>query len=93
MLISNEFQSIISRKIRPIHPGEVVSDILDDLGINIRSYAGFNYKLKETLEGKRPMTYTMAKDLQCRLTVSAELLMSLQRKVDIWDSNYETNKT
>ena len=80
-------QSVISRKIRPIHPGEVATDIL----INIRGYSGFNYKLRETLEGKRPLTYTIAKDLQYRLTVSAELLMSLQRKVDIWDSNYETN--
>ena len=84
-------QSVISRKIRPIHPGEVATDILDDSGINIRGYSSLNYKLRETLEGKRPMTYTMAKDLQYTLKVSAELLMSLQRKVDIWDSNYETN--
>ena len=84
-------QSVISRKIRPIHPGEVATDILKDSGINIQSYSSLNYKLRETLEGKRPMTYTMAKDLQCRLKVSAELLMNLQRKVDIWDSNYETN--
>ena len=81
----------VSRKIRPVHPGEVVSDILDDLGINIQSYSSLDYKLRETLEGKRPMTYAMAKNLQWMLKVSAELLMNLQRKVDIWDSNYETN--
>ena len=84
-------QSVISRKVRPIHPGEVATDILKDSGINISGYAGFNYKLRETLECERPMTYTMAKDLQYVLKVSAELLMNLQRKVDIWDSNYETD--
>ena len=88
MLVS----SVISRKIRPIHPGEVATDILRELGVvDIKSYTGFNYRLRETLEGERPMTYSMAGDLQYRLGVSAKLLMDMQRKVDIWDSSYETN--
>jgi plasmid maintenance system antidote protein VapI len=89
MLIS-AVSSVISRKIRPIHPGEVATDILRELGIvDIKSYSGFNYRLRETLEGERPMTYSMAGDLQYRLGVSAKLLMDMQRKVDIWDSSYE----
>jgi plasmid maintenance system antidote protein VapI len=80
-------QHVLSRKVRPVHPGEIILDILEsreDIEFDINKY-------EEMLKGDRPITYEFAKEVEDRLGLKADLLMILQRKVDIWDSNNETN--
>lgn len=82
---------IVSRKIRPIHPGEVVSDILDNYFIAREEFCEGNYQWMEMLNSERPITLLFIAEVNRVLSIPTQLLMNLQRKVDIWDSNYETN--
>lgn len=82
--------STISRKIRPVHPGEVVSNILDDYFIAREELCEGNYQWMEMLEGERPVTNSFIIEVNRVLSIPTQLLMNLQRKVDIWDSKYET---
>lgn len=78
-------QHVLSRKVRPVHPGEIILDILEyrkDIVFDISKY-------EEMLKGKRPITYEFAKEVENKLDLRADLLMVLQRKVDIWDSASE----
>jgi plasmid maintenance system antidote protein VapI len=81
-------KSIVSRKVRPVHPGEIIRDILDDRDISIGDIYLYNLELDEILEGDRPITYFWAKEMEKELGISTQLLLNLQRKVDIWDSLY-----
>lgn len=78
--------SVMQRKVKPLHPGSIVIDILEDKGISVEEFIKEDIKLKEVLEGKRPMTYIIAFETDLRLGISTQLLLNLQRKVDIWDS-------
>jgi len=78
--------SILSHKIRPIHPGEIIRDLLEEKDSSIGDLYLYNIELDEILEGDRPMTHYWAKNLESRLGINSELLIRLQRKVDIWDS-------
>ena len=78
--------SVTQRKVKPLHPGSIVIDILEDRGISVENFSKNSSKLREILEGKRPITYVSAFEIDLRLGVSTQLLLDLQRKVDIWDS-------
>lgn len=78
--------NIMQRKVKPLHPGSIVIDILEDRGISVGEVFFYNFELEEILKGLRPMTYYWAVDIENRLGISAKLLLNLQRKVDIWDS-------
>ena len=79
----------VPRKVRPVHPGEVVSDILDDYFIDREELCQGNYQWLEILEGERPVTNSFITEVNRVFGVSTQLLMNLQRKVDIWDSSKE----
>lgn len=78
--------SVKQRKVKPLHPGSIVVDILEDRGISVNEFSKNNSKLKEILEGKRSITYLSAFEIDLRLGISFQPLLNLQRKVDIWDS-------
>jgi Plasmid maintenance system antidote protein len=82
----NLVKNIKQRKVKPLHPGSIVIDVLEDRGISIEEFSKDNIKLKEILEGRRPVTYRFAFELELRLGIAIQLLLNLQRKVDIWDS-------
>lgn len=77
--------SVKQRKVKPLHPGSIVIDILEYRGISIEEFSRNNLKLREILEGKRPVSYKFAFEIDLRLGISAQLLLNLQREVDIWD--------
>lgn len=79
----------MQRKVKPLHPGSIVIDILEDRGISIDRFARGRVKLKDVLEGKRSINYISAFEIELRLGISAQLLLNLQRKVDIWESLLE----
>lgn len=81
--------NVMQRKVKPLHPGSIVVDILEDRGVSIEEFSKSNSKLKEILEGKRPLSCRFAFEIDLRLGISYQLLLNLQRKVDIWDSLLE----
>ena len=87
----NFVANTMQRKVKPLHPGSIIVDVLEDRGIKVNEFCKGDCKLKEILESVRPITYLCAVKVDLRLGISSQLLMNLQRKVDIWDSSYETN--
>lgn len=83
--MNNLVTSLLNRKIRPAHPGEIISDILDDYFIAREEFCQGNYQWIEILDGERPVTPLFIAEVN----ISTQLLINLQRKVDIWDSKHE----
>ncbi|MEA5599626.1 HigA family addiction module antitoxin [Nostoc sp. UHCC 0252] len=78
------------RLVRPIHPGEVIADILDDLDINTANFAEnlgvSNQTIQEIINGQRSITVDIAIRLGKALGNGPRLWLNLQQKVDLWDS-------
>lgn len=84
-------QDIIQgREVRPVHPGEVISDILDDLGMTQTKFAeilGVSRRtVNEIVQGRRPITVDMAIRIGKALGNGPQLWLNLQQKVDVWDA-------
>ncbi|BAT51692.1 XRE family plasmid maintenance system antidote protein [Nostoc sp. NIES-3756] len=87
----NNWQDITQdRLVRPIHPGEVIADILDDLGIDSTKFAEIlgipNLVVNEIINGQRSITVDIAIRLGKALGNGPRLWLNLQQKVDIWDA-------
>jgi antitoxin HigA-1 len=84
---------IHGRKVRPVHPGEVISDVLEDLEITQTSFAevlGVSRRtVNEIIQGRRPITVDMAIRIGVALGNGPQLWLNLQQKVDIWDAIQE----
>ncbi len=78
------------RLVRPIHPGEVIVDILDDLDINTANFAEIlgvsNQTIQEIINGQRAITVDIAIRLGKALGNGPRLWLNLQQKVDLWDA-------
>ncbi|MGB5962508.1 MAG: HigA family addiction module antitoxin [Coleofasciculaceae cyanobacterium] len=78
------------RQVRPIHPGEVISDILEDLEMTQTRFAevlGVSRRtVNEIVQGRRPITVDMAIRIGKALGNGPQLWLNLQRKVDVWDA-------
>ena len=78
------------RYVRPVHPGEVIADILDDLGISQTKLAemmGVSRRtINEIVQGKRSITVDTALRLGKVFGNGPKLWLNLQQKVDIWDA-------
>lgn len=86
-----DLQDIINgRQIRPVHPGEVISDVLKDLEMTQTSFAellGVSRRtVNEIIQGRRPITVDMAIRIGKTLGNGPQLWLNLQQKVDIWDA-------
>ena len=81
---------IDGRQTRPVHPGEVISDVLEDIGITQTSFAealGVSRRtVNEIVQGRRPITVDMAIRIGKALGNGPRLWLNLQQKVDIWDA-------
>lgn len=81
---------VVNRKVRPLHPGEVISDILEDLEITQTKFAEIlgvsRRSVNEIIQGKRPITVDMAIRIGKALGNGPQLWLNLQQKVDIWDA-------
>lgn len=78
------------RLVRPIHPGEVIADILDDLDINTANLAEIlgvsNQTIQEIINGQRAIPVDIAIRLGKALGNGPRLWLNLQQKVDLWDA-------
>ncbi|MDB9457368.1 HigA family addiction module antitoxin [Dolichospermum circinale CS-1225] len=87
----NNLQDITQdRLVRPIHPGEVIADILDDLEINPSNFAevlGVSHQtIQEIINGEISITVDIAIRLGKALGNGPRLWLNLQQKVDVWDA-------
>ncbi|MBW4641429.1 MAG: HigA family addiction module antidote protein [Goleter apudmare HA4340-LM2] len=87
----DNWQDIIDdRLVRPIHPGEVIADILDDLDITTANFAEIlgvsNQTIQEVINGQRALTVDIAIRLGKALGNGPRLWLNLQQKVDLWDA-------
>lgn len=78
------------RQVRPVHPGEVISDLLEDLEITQTRFAeilGVSRRtVNEIVQCRRPITVDMAIRIGKALGNGPQLWLNLQRKVDVWDA-------
>ncbi|MEG4631400.1 HigA family addiction module antitoxin [Microcoleus sp. AR_TQ3_B6] len=86
-----DIQNMIQeRKVRPVHPGEVISDVLEDLEMTQTRFAeilGVSRRtVNEIVLGQRPITVDMAIRIGKALGNGPQLWLNLQQKVDIWDA-------
>jgi antitoxin HigA-1 len=83
-------EMISERTIRPVHPGEVLADILDELEISQTKFAesiGVSRRtVNQIVQGRRPVTVDMAIRIGKALGNGPQLWLNLQQKVDIWDA-------
>lgn len=80
-------------RIRPVHPGEVIADLLEDLEMTTIDFAQKLDVAPDTIEaiilGRFPVTADMAIRLGKALGNGPQLWLNLQQKVDIWDTMQE----
>ena len=86
-----DLQNIIQgRKVRPVHPGEVISDVLEDLEMTQTRFAEIlgvsRRSVNQIILGQRPITVDMAIRIGKALGNGPQLWLNLQQKVDIWDA-------
>jgi antitoxin HigA-1 len=78
------------RQVRPVHPGEVIADILEDLQItqtHLAEVLGVSRRtVNEIIQGHRPITVDMALRIGKAMGNGPQLWLNLQQKVDIWDA-------
>jgi addiction module HigA family antidote len=81
---------VINRNVRPVHPGAVIADILEDLEISQTKFAEIigvsRRSVNEIIQGRRPITVDMAIRIGKALGNGPQLWLNLQQKVDIWDA-------
>lgn len=81
---------IQGRKVRPVHPGEVISDVLEDIEMTQTKFAEIlgvsRRSVNEIVLGQRPITVDMAIRIGKALGNGPQLWLNLQQKVDIWDA-------
>jgi antitoxin HigA-1 len=80
----------LQRKAKPIHPGEVLADILDDLEMSSEQISQILDVSLETvdaiLQGQQPITVDLAIRLGKAMGNGPQLWLNLQQKVDIWEA-------
>ncbi|WP_445243979.1 HigA family addiction module antitoxin [Microcoleus sp. OTE_8_concoct_300] len=86
-----DIQNMIQgRKVRPVHPGEVISDVLEDIEMTQTRFAEIlgvsRRSVNQIILGQRPITVDMAIRIGKALGNGPQLWLNLQQKVDIWDA-------
>jgi addiction module HigA family antidote len=86
----NQVTVTVEKGIRPVHPGEVIADLLEDLDMTTIDFARKLDVSPDTVEaiiqGRIPVTVDMAIRLGKALGNGPQLWLNLQQKVDIWDT-------
>ena len=89
----NQATVTLEKQVRPVHPGEVIADLLEDLEMTTIDFAKKLDVSAETVEaivqGSIPVTVDMAIRLGKALGNGPQLWLNLQQKVDIWDTMQE----
>ncbi|NES24028.1 MAG: HigA family addiction module antidote protein [Symploca sp. SIO3E6] len=85
--LQNQIQD---RPERPVHPGEVIADIMEDLELNQAQFADIlgvsDEIVNQIIQGKQPITVDLAIRIGKALGNGHRLWLSLQQKIDVWDA-------
>jgi len=87
----NHLQNLMQdRPARPVPPGEVISDILDELGMTTASFAKIldvpHQTVSKIIQGREPITVDMAIRLGKALGNGPQLWLNLQQKIEVWET-------
>ncbi|GAP98729.1 HigA family addiction module antitoxin [Leptolyngbya sp. NIES-2104] len=78
------------RKARPVQPGEVILDLLDELEMSQSQFAevlGLSQEtVDEIIRGEEPITVDAAIRIGRAFGNGHRLWLNLQQKVDVWDA-------
>lgn len=78
------------RQEKPVHPGEVIADILEDLEIDENEFArilGISAEtVKDIIKGQQPITVDLAIRIGKALGNGHTLWLNLQQKIDVWNA-------
>jgi antitoxin HigA-1 len=88
--------AILEGQIRPVYPGEIIADVLEDLEITTIDFAKkldmSSGTVEAIVQGRIPVTVDMAIRLGKALGNVPQLWLNLQQKVDIWDTMQEKRR-
>jgi addiction module HigA family antidote len=91
--MKNSSSFILEKQIRPVHPSEVIADLLEDLEMTAIEFAQKLDVSPDTVEaiiqGRLPVTVDMAIRLGKALGNGPQLWLNFQQKADIWDTMQE----
>lgn len=75
---------------KPVHPGEVIADILEDLEITTTQFAeilGVSEQIvNDIIQERQPITVDLAIRIGKALGNGYRLWLNLQQKVDVWNA-------
>jgi len=78
------------RPAKPVHPGEVIADILEDLAISPAQFAEIlgvsNQVVNDLIQGEQPITVDLAIRIGKAFGNGHRLWLNLQQKVDVWNA-------
>jgi antitoxin HigA-1 len=90
MMIQKTQNITQNRPERPVHPGEVIADILEDLEISSSEFAeilGVSHQIvNDIIQGIQPITVDLAIRIGKALGNGPGLWLNLQQKVDVWNA-------
>jgi addiction module HigA family antidote len=82
--------SNVNRRIRPVHPGEALKEILPDSGLTQAELANLMHVSRRTvnqlLQQKRDVTVDTAMRLARVFNTTPQLWLNMQQAVGIWDA-------
>lgn len=80
------------RKVRPVSPGEVIADVLEDTGMSLVEFAELTGLSLDEIHGifanKKPIASAVSWAIGKALGVNPQLWLDLQAKVDNWDARH-----
>ncbi|CAD5910029.1 HigA family addiction module antitoxin [Planktothrix agardhii 1029] len=89
-MIQKRDNLIQDRPEKPVHPGEVIADILEDLAITPTQFAKIlgvsNQVVNEIIQGEQPITVDLAIRIGKAFGNGHRLWLNLQQKVDVWNA-------
>ena len=78
---------MIEKRLAPVHPGDILEEILEDLGISAyalaKSIGKAPIQVSRIINGKTSVTAHMARLIAEALGTSAEMWMNLQSQYDL----------
>ena|SRR5262252_3324601 len=85
--------SNIKRRVRPVHPGEAIREILPDSGLTQTELANLMRVSRRTvnqlLQQKRNVSVDIAMRLARVFKTTPQMWLNMQQAVDIWDAAHE----
>jgi addiction module HigA family antidote len=78
------------RPVRPVPPGDILLDVLEDTKMSLAEFAEFSgltiSRVEELVRNKKPINQDTALAIGKGLGTNSQIWLNLQTKVDNWDA-------